>query len=212
MLSCYGSGDFRPARVTETFESFSAFGIEIRTRSGRRIVSTPEHTHFAGYHGAHTPDQHLAYLMWRKDKGFRVGTTRTHPQGQHPGTSGLQLRSAMEHADAAWVLSVHDTESQARAAEALYACKYGLPTLPFVARPGRSVNGLVHDQALIDSVFAGVDTIANGLRLLSACAAALRVAPPHPAVLRGAAAQRDDHAVRRPPRTAADAHGGRGRP
>ena len=177
VLSCYGSGDFRPARVTETFESFSAFGIEIRTRSGRRIVSTPEHTHFAGYHGAHTPDQHLAYLMWRKDKGFRVGTTRTHPQGQHPGTSGLQLRSAMEHADAAWVLSVHDTESQARAAEALYACKYGLPTLPFVARPGRSVNGLVHDQALIDSVFAGVDTIANGLRLLSA--SRLRFESPH---------------------------------
>ena len=29
-------------------------------------------------------------------------------------------------------------------------CKYGIPTLPFVARPGGSVNGLVHDQALID--------------------------------------------------------------
>src|SRR3954454_10439982 len=31
VLSCYGTADFRPARVTETFESFSAFGIEIRT-------------------------------------------------------------------------------------------------------------------------------------------------------------------------------------
>src|SRR4051794_14772604 len=177
VLSCYGSGDFRPARVTETFASFSAFGIEIRTRSGRRLVSTPEHTHFAGFHGAHTPDRHLAYLMWRRDKGFRVGTTRTRPRGQHSGTSGLQLRAAMERADAAWVLSVHETESQARAAEALYACRYGLPTLPFIARPGRSENGLVHDQALIDSVFAGVDTIANGLRLLSA--SHLRFEAPH---------------------------------
>jgi DNA helicase-2/ATP-dependent DNA helicase PcrA len=169
VMSCYGSGDFRPARVARTYEAFSAFGIEIRTRGGRRIVSTPEHTHFAGYHGAHTPDQHLAYLMWRKDKGFRVGTTRTRPRGQHDGTSGLQLRSAQECADATWVLSVHETEGQARAAEARYAFKYGIPTLPFVARRGRSENGLVHDQALIDSVFAEVDTFTHGLRLLREC-------------------------------------------
>src|SRR4051794_3719438 len=51
VLSCFGSGDFRPARVTETFESLSPMGVEIVTTSGRRIVSTPEHTHFAGYLG-----------------------------------------------------------------------------------------------------------------------------------------------------------------
>jgi hypothetical protein len=105
--------------------------------------------------------------MWRRDKGFRVGTTRTRPRGQRPeGTSGLQLRSAQEYADATWVLSTHETEGQARAAEQLYALKYGIPTLPFVARAGGSVNGLVHDQALIDSVFAGIDSYANGMRLL----------------------------------------------
>jgi superfamily I DNA/RNA helicase len=49
VLSCYGSGDFRPARVTGTFASARSMGIAITTRSGRRIVSTPEHTHFAGY-------------------------------------------------------------------------------------------------------------------------------------------------------------------
>jgi DNA helicase-2/ATP-dependent DNA helicase PcrA len=166
VLSCFGSGDFRPARVTDTFASARSMGVEVVTTGGRRIVSTAEHTHFAGYLGAHTPERHLAYLMWRRDTGFRVGTTRTRPQGQHPGTSGLQLRSAQEHADAAWVLSTHETEPQARAAEQLYALKYGIPTLPFVARPGGSVNGLVHDQELIDSVFAGIDSYANGMRLL----------------------------------------------
>jgi len=49
--SSYGSGDFRPARVTDRFESRRETGIEIVTTSGRRIVSTPEHAHFAGYHG-----------------------------------------------------------------------------------------------------------------------------------------------------------------
>jgi superfamily I DNA/RNA helicase len=47
--SCYGSGDFRAARVTDVFSSQRSDGIQIVTRSGREIVSTPEHTHFAGF-------------------------------------------------------------------------------------------------------------------------------------------------------------------
>ena len=49
MLSSYGSGDFRPARVVRTHESTAAEGVVITTASGRRLVSTPEHVHFAGY-------------------------------------------------------------------------------------------------------------------------------------------------------------------
>src|SRR3954463_10640164 len=48
VLSCYGSGEFRPARVTRTHRSQGRAGIEIVTAAGRRIVSTPEHVHFAG--------------------------------------------------------------------------------------------------------------------------------------------------------------------
>ena len=46
VLSCYGSGDFRPARVVRTHRATSAQGIAITTASGRRIVSTPDHVHF----------------------------------------------------------------------------------------------------------------------------------------------------------------------
>ena len=94
----------------------------------------------------------------------------------------------------------HDTEPEARAAEQLYALKYGIPTLPFVARRARALNGLVHDQALIDRVF-------DEHRLLRARhAAAARLAPrlqvpaPRSAVVRGAPAQRDADALRRPAR------------
>ena len=85
------------------------------------------------------PPRHLTYLMWRGDKGFRVGTTRTRLRGQHPNRpTGCRFARSQEHADAAWVLSTHDTEGEARAAEQLYALQYGIPTLPFVARPARA--------------------------------------------------------------------------
>ena len=45
--SCYGSGDFRPATVVRTARREASAGIRITTRSGRSLVSTPEHTHFA---------------------------------------------------------------------------------------------------------------------------------------------------------------------
>ena len=50
VLSCYGSGDFRPSRVTAVFASHKRReGVAITLTSGRRIISTPEHVHFAGY-------------------------------------------------------------------------------------------------------------------------------------------------------------------
>ena len=48
--SNYGSGDFRAARVVRSHRKWCAdMGIEITLRSGKRLTSTPEHTHFAGY-------------------------------------------------------------------------------------------------------------------------------------------------------------------
>jgi superfamily I DNA/RNA helicase len=55
VLSGYGSGRFAGARVTDVHESRQREGIAITLQSGRRIVSTPEHTHFAGFKVALTP-------------------------------------------------------------------------------------------------------------------------------------------------------------
>ncbi len=82
ILSCYGSGDLRPALVTRTHRSHAKEGVAITLRSGRRIVSTPEHTHFAGYRVGSTPQMHMTYLMRHRDKGLRVGTSRTYTAGQ----------------------------------------------------------------------------------------------------------------------------------
>jgi superfamily I DNA/RNA helicase len=51
VLSAYGSGEFRAAEVQRVHRSERAEGVAVTMRSGRRIVSTPEHTHFAGTRG-----------------------------------------------------------------------------------------------------------------------------------------------------------------
>ena len=48
VMSGLGGGSFGAARVTRVHRSSSADGVAITLRSGRRLVSTPEHTHFAG--------------------------------------------------------------------------------------------------------------------------------------------------------------------
>ena len=109
VLSAHGSGLFRGARVTDRYRrrARSLSGIRITLTSGRSIVSTPEHMHFAGYRPGVTPALHMTYLMWRADKGFRVGTTRTSPNGRGKPVAGVRLRAMQERADAAWILSTH---------------------------------------------------------------------------------------------------------
>ena len=109
VMSGYGSGDFRPARVLNVHRSIRPDGIAITMRSGRKVISTPEHTHFAGYMVGRTPQLYMTYLMWRRDRGFRIGTTRTYTNGQPKPFIGLAQRSNQEHADASWVLSTHMT-------------------------------------------------------------------------------------------------------
>jgi superfamily I DNA/RNA helicase len=48
VLSGLGGGSFGPARVVRVHRSSRGEGVAITLRSGRRLVSTPEHTHFAG--------------------------------------------------------------------------------------------------------------------------------------------------------------------
>src|SRR5689334_7417018 len=77
VLSCYGSGDFRPARVTRTYRGDEPMGIRIRTAGGHELISTPEHTHFAGFRVGHTRPAHVTYRM-SGGKGFHIGVTRTY--------------------------------------------------------------------------------------------------------------------------------------
>ena len=53
--SGWGVGEFRAARVLRVHRSMRSEGVAITTASGRRLVSTPEHIHFAGGVGDKSP-------------------------------------------------------------------------------------------------------------------------------------------------------------
>jgi DNA helicase II / ATP-dependent DNA helicase PcrA len=168
VLSAYGSGEFRPARVVNTARrEREGQGIRITTRSGRTLVSTPEHMHFAGYRLGMTPQLYFTYLMHKRGVGYRLGTSQVYTRGQVKPVIGFMQRARQEHADAVWVISTHDSENEARFHEYVLSLRYRIPTFPFVPRKGGSVNGLVHDGRYLRRVFEAFDTEANALRLLA---------------------------------------------
>ncbi len=107
LLSAYGGGRFGSAAVTDVVKAEPTLGVRIRTTGGREIISTPEHTHFAGYRHGITPPLHVTYLMRRHDLGCRVGRTRTQTRGPGGTIGGVQARVSTEKADAFWVVSTH---------------------------------------------------------------------------------------------------------
>ncbi len=167
VLSSYGCGDFRPATVTDRFVKHRrGVIISLHLRSGRVIESTPEHTHFAGYVLGETPQTYFLYLMHRRGVGYRLGTSQVYTRSQVKPIVGFRLRAAHERADAAWIIRTHATENLARLDEMVTSLRYGLPTLPFLPRKGRSRNGLVHDAELIGRLFKSIDTSEGAVRLL----------------------------------------------
>ena len=161
-MSCYGSGDFRPARVVRTHRAEAAHGIAITT-PGRRIVSTEDHIHFAGFVVGRTPQLHLTYVMWKQGMGFRsarhaptrAGDASSVRCAVHPGARRRHVGRGCP------------TEAEAGTPRRRCA-RYGLPTLPFVARgtADRSCS-LVGNQELIDRLFAELDTDKRGPQLLA---------------------------------------------
>jgi DNA helicase-2/ATP-dependent DNA helicase PcrA len=168
VLSCFGSGDFRPAKIIgATSREGRQVGIAITTRTGKRIVSTPEHTHFAGYRLGTSVQKFFVYLMFKRGWGFRLGTSQVYTEGQLTPVVGCIQRARQERADAIWVLSTHASENDARMEEMILSLRYQIPTLPFVARKGASAHGLVHDSGKLKAIFDSFDTPASGKRLLS---------------------------------------------
>jgi DNA helicase-2/ATP-dependent DNA helicase PcrA len=108
---------------------------------------------------------HLTYLMWKRGVGFRVGVSGVYTQRGRSAV-GIRQRCLHEHADAVWVISAHDTDAEARAAEITLSLRYGLPMLPFYRRKSASGKSLIGNQGLIDRVFSTIDTDSGGRRLL----------------------------------------------
>ena len=169
ILSNYGGGTLKPALVTETFKrAYEDSLISVTTTSGKVITSTPEHMHFAGYKLGRTPQLYFTYLMHKRGMGWRLGVSQTYTNGQRASMIGFQQRCNQEHGDEVWVVKSCATQQEARIAEYTFSLQYGIPTIPFVARKctGVSANGYVHDQEVINTIFARFDTDTSATQLL----------------------------------------------
>ena len=137
--------------------------VSIVTQRGHQLRATPNHMLFARL--GLPIDRHYVYLMYRRDKGYRVGLAQgAHGDGVHPElVSGLRQHGNQEHADKLWLLRVCASRAEAQYYEALYAAEYGLPTSVFhtTGRP------TALDQPWLDRLYAEIDTEARARRLMA---------------------------------------------
>ncbi len=89
VLSCDGAGDFRAGTVNRIHSS-AARGdlVEIETASGKRLVSTPEHTHFAV---TQAPEEALSSARAFAPMQLIRGDTRYAEQAAGSFTSGMVM-------------------------------------------------------------------------------------------------------------------------
>jgi superfamily I DNA/RNA helicase len=71
---------------------------------------------------------HFVYLMWRKDLGYRVGTSTLRTAS---GSNQISHRGYQEKADKMWILDVVDSGKEARIREEIYSLKYQIPERVF---------------------------------------------------------------------------------
>ena len=146
VLSNYGSGDFRPAKVLRTHRSMASEGVVITTESGRRLVSTPEHVHFAGYHdqvghpssGYSNSDAPPAERTARPDVTVTLCGDRRGPRPLHTVAVEGGVRAALE--DYGEALALVDEVAAARPVAVLQVAELGASPLPYMpagsVRPG----------------------------------------------------------------------------
>jgi DNA helicase II / ATP-dependent DNA helicase PcrA len=167
VLSNYGGGDLRPARVTECFAKRRQGQIVcVHLRSGAVVKSTPEHVHFAGYVLGETPQTYFLYLMHKEGVGYRLGTSQVYTEGQARPMVGFKQRALQEHADALWIVRTHTSENEARIDEVLTSLRFGLPTCPFIPRKGKARNGFVHNAGHLGRIYSSLNTLVSAERLL----------------------------------------------
>jgi hypothetical protein len=95
--------------------------VRITLQSGCTLQATPNHMCFARL-GPHL-DVYYVYLMYRRDKGYRIGLTRGYrSEGRRYGVvNGLDVRVRQEHADKAWILRVCSDRAEAAFYEQFFA-------------------------------------------------------------------------------------------
>ena len=163
VIAASGRGSTMTARVSHIGKRiFKGNLVKIITRKGFVIKFTPNHIIFARL--GLKPGLHYVYLMYRKDKGYRIGiASHARSDGTTKLQIGLQVRSNQENADKIWVLRVCQDRNEAHYWETFFSTTYGIPTTVFHVR-GRRMR---LSQEYIDRLFNEIDTDTNANQLMT---------------------------------------------
>lgn len=158
----------KPVAVDKIFKKHvSQELVVITTSSGKIIKSTKEHVHFAQFSEEFSPPMYVVYLMFRSDRGFRLGVSQIYQEKQSHRRLGFAGRMIDEQAEKIWVVQSCTTEQEARYLELVLSLKYQIPTMVFKARPGKYISqGIVGDHKVVTKLFTEINTFANGKKLL----------------------------------------------
>ncbi len=138
--------------------------IELTTRTGKVLRATPNHILYGKVNPL--PEKYFVYLMYRQDKGYRIGMSigERNSGERHKNMLGLQVRSNQEMVDRMWILRVCDSKSEAAFYEVLCSNRYGIPTMVFHLK-GRY--GMCFTQAQIDRLYTEIDTREKVLKVFA---------------------------------------------
>ncbi len=137
--------------------------VKITTENGTVLRATPNHILFAQLKA--DENSHCVYLMYRRDKGYRIGISkgaRSNGFKNRPLNVGIGQRCVQENADKVWIIKVCDSRSEAQLWEQYYSVQYGIPTAVFNVR-GRA---MLMNQEQIDLLYEMVDTERNAKQLM----------------------------------------------
>ncbi|MBI2590782.1 MAG: UvrD-helicase domain-containing protein [Candidatus Blackburnbacteria bacterium] len=148
VFTAVGKGHTSTSRVLKVFKSRrTAVLLTFKVEDGEEITVTSNHKMFCFLPALYMSfGWHFVYLMHQVNLGWRIGVTNSLP-------ARLRLE---RHADKIIAIGAYKTDQEARFFEAYFSAKYGLPTIPFTARPGQAING----EWLV-KLFKDIDTNKN---------------------------------------------------
>jgi len=138
--------------------------LVLKTSSGKILRLTPNHILFARLQPKE--NLHHVYLMYRKDKGYRIGQAKGFRTGysksNYKPLVGIATRGNQESADKMWILKTCNSKAEANYWEFYLAFKYGIPTVVFETG-GRSME---MSQNQIDQLYLEIDTLKRVEKLM----------------------------------------------
>ena len=142
--------------------------VTIETLSGKKVTTTSEHIHFAGFVNDSEGEWYYTYLMYDSRFGYRIGITKkTRNHGKNPKSFGYKSRLNQERAEKMWLLEVSNTVFEAKYWEQYYSVKYGIPTWIFYTKNRFSINqNLGYRNEDIKRLFNNLDTTSSAINLL----------------------------------------------